>query len=117
MIAATMNRHLLLLALCQGFFLTNNVVFIAINGLVGFALETEDHRLRALAKLEKKHCDLMVLNGPEAMHSLDNSVEIMDREGRVLESLTGPKEAVAQGIFQVIETRLIKKGSGVNSPR
>lgn len=85
--------------------------------LVGFALETEDHRLRALAKLEKKHCDLMVLNGPEAMHSLDNSVEIMDREGRVLESLTGPKEAVAQGIFQVIETRLIKKGSGVNSPR
>ena len=37
--------------------------------LVGFALETEDHRLRALAKLEKKHCDLMVLNGPEAMHS------------------------------------------------
>src|SRR6185369_8960587 len=31
--------------------------------LVGFALETEDHRLRALAKLEKKHCDLMVLNG------------------------------------------------------
>jgi phosphopantothenoylcysteine decarboxylase/phosphopantothenate--cysteine ligase len=77
--------------------------------LVGFALETEDHRLRALAKLEKKHCDLMVLNGPEAMHSLENSVEIMDREGRVLEQLTGPKEAVAQGIFQVIECRLIKK--------
>jgi MFS family permease len=33
-----MNRHLALLALCQGFFLTNNVVFIAINGLVGLAL-------------------------------------------------------------------------------
>ncbi len=33
-----MNRHLLLLALCQGFFLTNNVVFIAINGLVGLSL-------------------------------------------------------------------------------
>jgi MFS family permease len=33
-----MNRALLLLALCQGFFLTNNVVFIAINGLVGLAL-------------------------------------------------------------------------------
>jgi MFS family permease len=32
------NRHLLLLALCQGLFLTNNVVFIAINGLVGLAL-------------------------------------------------------------------------------
>jgi MFS family permease len=33
-----MNRQLLLLALCQGFFLTNNVVFIAINGLVGLQL-------------------------------------------------------------------------------
>jgi len=32
------NRALLLLALCQGFFLTNNVTFIAINGLVGLAL-------------------------------------------------------------------------------
>ena len=33
-----MNRDLGLLALCQGLFLTNNVTFIAINGLVGFAL-------------------------------------------------------------------------------
>lgn len=33
-----MNRNLWLLALCQGLFLTNNVVFIAINGLVGLAL-------------------------------------------------------------------------------
>lgn len=33
-----MNRKLLLLALCQGLFLTNNVTFIAINGLVGLAL-------------------------------------------------------------------------------
>lgn len=33
-----MNRQLVLLALCQGLFLTNNVVFIAINGLVGLSL-------------------------------------------------------------------------------
>jgi MFS family permease len=33
-----MNRHLLLLSLCQGLFLTNNVTFIAINGLVGLAM-------------------------------------------------------------------------------
>src|SRR5450830_699733 len=32
-----MNRHLLLLTLCQGLFLTNNVVFIAINGLVALS--------------------------------------------------------------------------------
>ena len=33
-----MNRNLWLLAVCQGLFLTNNVVFIAINGLVGLSL-------------------------------------------------------------------------------
>ncbi|MET0312225.1 MAG: MFS transporter [Burkholderiaceae bacterium] len=33
-----MNRNLWLLALCNGLFLTNNVTFIAINGLVGLAL-------------------------------------------------------------------------------
>jgi predicted MFS family arabinose efflux permease len=33
-----MNVQLLLLAFCQGLFLTNNVTFIAINGLVGLAL-------------------------------------------------------------------------------
>lgn len=33
-----MNRNLGLLTLCQGLFLTNNVTFLAINGLVGLAL-------------------------------------------------------------------------------
>ena len=33
-----MKKNLWLLAICQGLFLTNNVVFIAINGLVGFSL-------------------------------------------------------------------------------
>lgn len=33
-----MKRNLFVLALCQGLFLTNNIAFIAINGLVGFTL-------------------------------------------------------------------------------
>ena len=33
-----MNRNLWLLAICQGLFLTNNVIFIAINGLVGLSM-------------------------------------------------------------------------------
>ena len=33
-----LNRNLLLLIVCQGLFLTNNVTFIAINGLVGLSL-------------------------------------------------------------------------------
>jgi phosphopantothenoylcysteine decarboxylase/phosphopantothenate--cysteine ligase len=75
--------------------------------LVGFALETDDQRLRALAKLEKKHCDLMVLNGPEAMHSPDTRVEILDTRGDVIETLSGEKESVARGIAATIQRRLI----------
>ena len=75
--------------------------------LVGFALETDDPRLRALAKLEKKHCDLMVLNGPEAMHAVDTRVEILDARGDVIETLAGSKEAVARGIAATVQARLI----------
>jgi MFS family permease len=38
MISKVFNRNFLLLFLCQGLFLTNNVTFVAINGLVGLQL-------------------------------------------------------------------------------
>jgi phosphopantothenoylcysteine decarboxylase / phosphopantothenate---cysteine ligase len=75
--------------------------------LVGFALETDDQRFRALVKLEKKSCDLMVLNGPDAMNSPSNQVEILDRQGNVVEALSGPKEVVARGILHAIERLLL----------
>jgi phosphopantothenoylcysteine decarboxylase/phosphopantothenate--cysteine ligase len=75
--------------------------------LVGFALETDDQRFRALTKLEKKSCDLMVLNGPAAMDALENSVELLDRSGAVFAQFTGTKETVARGILDVISERLI----------
>jgi phosphopantothenoylcysteine decarboxylase/phosphopantothenate--cysteine ligase len=77
--------------------------------VVGFALETEDQRLRALAKAERKSCDLMVLNGPEAMNALDNRVEMLDRQGAVVATFAGPKEEVGRGILQVIGERLIAR--------
>jgi phosphopantothenoylcysteine decarboxylase/phosphopantothenate--cysteine ligase len=76
--------------------------------VVGFALETDDHRLRALAKLERKCCDLMVSNSVEAISALDNRVEILDPAGSVLADAAGSKEAVAREILAVIERRLIK---------
>lgn len=76
--------------------------------LVGFALETEDQRFRALTKLEKKSCDLIVLNGPQAMNSLENQVEVLDRAGTIVATLAGSKESVARGIFQIIRQRLIE---------
>jgi phosphopantothenoylcysteine decarboxylase/phosphopantothenate--cysteine ligase len=78
--------------------------------LVGFALETDDQRFRALVKLEKKSCDLMVLNGPAAMDSLDNQVEVLDETGEVIADIEGTKEEVASGILRVIGERLISVG-------
>jgi phosphopantothenoylcysteine decarboxylase/phosphopantothenate--cysteine ligase len=75
--------------------------------LVGFALETDDQRFRALTKLEKKSCDLIVLNGPAAMDALHNQIEMLDHTGNVVASLSGTKESVATGILRVIQDRLI----------
>jgi len=77
--------------------------------VVGFALETEDHRLRALAKLERKCCDLIVSNGVEAMHSLDNQVEILNPAGTILQQAAGPKALVAEKILAVIQQELIER--------
>jgi phosphopantothenoylcysteine decarboxylase/phosphopantothenate--cysteine ligase len=76
--------------------------------VVGFALETEDHRLRALAKLERKHCDLVVSNGAEAISSRDNHVEVLAPDGTVLAALAGSKELVADGILDLVQKRLIE---------
>jgi phosphopantothenoylcysteine decarboxylase/phosphopantothenate--cysteine ligase len=75
--------------------------------LVGFALETNDQRFRALTKLERKSCDLMVLNGPSAMDAADNQVEVFDKTGAVVLALAGNKTDVAKGILRVIQDRLI----------
>lgn len=75
--------------------------------VVGFALETDDPHLRALAKLQKKRCDLIALNGIEAMNSADNRIELIDAGGNVVAALSGPKSVVATGILHVIQERLI----------
>jgi phosphopantothenoylcysteine decarboxylase/phosphopantothenate--cysteine ligase len=76
--------------------------------MVGFALETEDQRFRALAKLERKSCDFMVLNGPEAMEAAENSVEIIAPSGDVVCALRGSKREVADGILRLIQERLVR---------
>jgi phosphopantothenoylcysteine decarboxylase/phosphopantothenate--cysteine ligase len=75
--------------------------------LVGFALETDDQRFRALTKLIKKSCDLIVLNGPSAIDAADNQVEVLDASGSVVASASGAKSDVAREILQVIQHSLI----------
>ena len=76
--------------------------------VVGFALETEDHRFRAITKAEKKSCDLMVLNSPSAMDSATTAIELLDATGNVLAALSGGKAEVSRQIFAVIGERLIR---------
>jgi len=75
--------------------------------LVAFALETEDPRLRAMQKLERKNCDLIVLNGPAAIRAADTRVEIIDRSGSVVGQFAGSKLEVARAIFRVLDEKLI----------
>jgi len=89
--------------------------------VVGFALETDDRHFRAITKLEKKCCDLIVLNDPSAMDSLDNTVDILGPQGELVATASGPKPLVADKILQVIQERLIGPRTSQNglerSPR
>jgi len=77
--------------------------------MVAFALETQDERMRALQKLERKSCDLIVVNGPDSIHSRDTQLEVIDESGNVLTSFSGDKRAAAEEIFRVIEQRLVDR--------
>jgi phosphopantothenoylcysteine decarboxylase/phosphopantothenate--cysteine ligase len=77
--------------------------------VVGFALETEDRRHRALAKLEQKCCDLMATNSPQAIGAADNQVEVLRPDGTVVAALAGSKDKVAAGILTIIQDLLIQR--------
>jgi phosphopantothenoylcysteine decarboxylase / phosphopantothenate---cysteine ligase len=78
--------------------------------MIAFALETEDPRIRAMQKLERKNCDLIVVNGPEAVYAKDTQVEILNTSGDVVAAFKGGKPEVSKEIFCVIEQLLIKSG-------
>ncbi len=68
--------------------------------VVGFALETEDQRFRAIAKMQRKCCDMMVSNGPAAINALTNDVEILAADGTTIAKVSGNKRAVADAIIR-----------------
>ena len=72
--------------------------------VVGFALETEDLRFRAIVKMQRKCCDMMVSNGASAINSLTNEVEILAADGTTIAYASGDKRTVANAIIQATET-------------
>lgn len=81
--------------------------------MVAFALETEDARMRAMQKLQRKNCDLIVVNGPAAIHAADTRVEVIDRAGTSVAQIAGSKDSVGREIFRVIEEQLIRAAKPV----
>lgn len=71
--------------------------------VVGFALETEDQRFRAIVKMQRKCCDLMVSNGPGAINASTNEVEIIAANGTTIAVVKGTKREVAEAIISAAE--------------
>ena len=89
--------------------------------IVGFALETQDHRLRALAKLERKSCDLVVVNGVAAIDAWETHVEVLDRAGQLSQApveAPGPKVRLvgcaAVAVSATLTTRSARSGCAVS---
>lgn len=74
--------------------------------VVGFALESQDAHKKAVQKLERKHCDVIVLNFPSAIGSADNAVELIDKTGKTVARWEGRKTLLAQSLISWIETNI-----------
>ena len=84
--------------------------------VVGFALETEDIRFRAIVKMSRKCCDMIVSNSADAMNSESNSVEVILKDGEIVGQFQGTKQQVALDIVGLIQAHLISPSqSGTSS--
>jgi phosphopantothenoylcysteine decarboxylase/phosphopantothenate--cysteine ligase len=55
---------------------------------------------------------MMVSNGPEAIDSAENHVEVLAADGELLDTISGGKEEVARRIIDRIERHLIQPREG-----
>ncbi len=61
-----------------------------------------------MQKLERKRCDLIVVNGPAAMHAADTQIEVINARGDVVAAVEGSKRRAAKAILRVIEQQLMR---------
>ena len=69
--------------------------------MIGFALETQNGREHALAKLHCKNCDLIVLNSPESIDREDATVEVFDAQERRVAQFAGTKRHIATKLLSL----------------
>ncbi|MFD4869774.1 bifunctional phosphopantothenoylcysteine decarboxylase/phosphopantothenate--cysteine ligase CoaBC [Streptomyces sp. NPDC058412] len=77
--------------------------------VVGFAAETDDVLANGRAKLLRKGCDLLVVNEvgeARTFGSEENEAVILSSEGSEIQVPYGPKEALAEAIWDQVSVRL-----------
>ncbi|MFC9090890.1 bifunctional phosphopantothenoylcysteine decarboxylase/phosphopantothenate--cysteine ligase CoaBC [Nocardiopsis dassonvillei] len=77
--------------------------------VVGFAAETDDVLANGRAKLARKGCDLLVVNqvgGGRAFGTEDNQAVILGSDGSAVDVPTGPKEDLADRVWDLVLPRL-----------
>ncbi|MGE5291074.1 MAG: bifunctional phosphopantothenoylcysteine decarboxylase/phosphopantothenate--cysteine ligase CoaBC [Micromonosporaceae bacterium] len=77
--------------------------------VVGFAAETDDVLAAAREKLARKGCDLLVVNqvgNGLAFGTGDNAAVVLTAEGVVAEISRGPKEVLADRVWDLVAERL-----------
>ncbi|NUT45425.1 MAG: bifunctional phosphopantothenoylcysteine decarboxylase/phosphopantothenate--cysteine ligase CoaBC [Thermoactinospora sp.] len=77
--------------------------------IVGFAAETDDVLANGQAKLERKGCDLLVVNqvgGGLAFGTPDNAATVLVAGGQPVEVPRGPKDDVADAVWDQVTARL-----------
>jgi phosphopantothenoylcysteine decarboxylase / phosphopantothenate---cysteine ligase len=77
--------------------------------IVGFAAETSDLLTNGRAKLAAKGCDLLVVNqvgNGLAFGTADNEAVVLDHDGLEVKIPRGPKEALAEAVWDLVAARL-----------
>jgi phosphopantothenoylcysteine decarboxylase / phosphopantothenate---cysteine ligase len=77
--------------------------------LVGFAAETDTSETNARAKLARKGCDLLVVNpvgNGRGFGTPDNEAVVFGADGTVTRIPRGPKEALADVVWDLVAARL-----------
>jgi phosphopantothenoylcysteine decarboxylase/phosphopantothenate--cysteine ligase len=74
--------------------------------VVGFAMEDHDAHRNAEAKLRRKHCDAIVLNGVSSLGGEETSIQILVAGGSWSEPVLGPKDQVAIELVRLVERLL-----------
>ncbi len=72
--------------------------------LIGFAMEDHDHHKNAEAKLRRKRCDAIVLNGIDNVGGDLAEVEILRADSGWSPPFSGPKKRIAAVVVDLVES-------------